>query len=475
MAFSFRGPRAIGVSLATVVASFLLLTATCDAQPILVDGSLDDWGDGSSARADANYVYLRLVFEDPLAMGGAGKPIKIHVDADGDAETGFGGAEVTITYSDPTQRENRRWAPRVRIFDQQGELITSPPASQVDLHAAPTWASDVYELRFTRTGHFRRALGEIGRGRVTVTFGDETVLDAEPLDFVQRASRVPPADVIVPAKPAGGLRVMAWNVLWGSPVSEPDAFARILEATKPDVVLIQEWDRGEATPADISRWFDTHAAWGREVADRDWDVSDGEAWGVAIATPHAIVATDNNDLFAPGTRWDFPVRLASAVIETPLGRVATGSLHLKCCGTLASEEDRRRIAEARAINAVMSDLASDHGASFMVLGGDFNANGTRDVLDLSAAELDTDGSSLAWAEAVVLGQSAAYTHGRPESDGPRSRLDFIGYPDAGLRAVNSFVLDTWRLSDASLRQAGLQRRDSQASDHLPVIVDLVPR
>jgi hypothetical protein len=36
------------------------------------------------------------------------------------------------------------------------------------------------------------------------------------------------------------------------------------------------------------------------------------------------------------------------------------------------------------------------------------------------------------------------------------------------------VLDTTRLSDASLIGAGLQRGDTAASDHNPIVVDIKP-
>jgi hypothetical protein len=49
------------------------------------------------------------------------------------------------------------------------------------------------------------------------------------------------------------------------------------------------------------------------------------------------------------------------------------------------------------------------------------------------------------------------------------------YSDANADAVTTVVLDTARLSDASLARLGLDRADSQASDHLPIIVDIRPR
>ena len=58
---------------------------------------------------------------------------------------------------------------------------------------------------------------------------------------------------------------------------------------------------------------------------------------------------------------------------------------------------------------------------------------------------------------------------------PPGRLDYIVYSDSTAEMRQSFVLDTAILSDAALDAAGLRRSDSLASDHLPVVLDIVPR
>ena len=52
------------------------------------------------------------------------------------------------------------------------------------------------------------------------------------------------------------------------------------------------------------------------------------------------------------------------------------------------------------------------------------------------------------------------------------RLDWILYSDATLEVVNAFVLNTDKLSARALADAGLESEDTQASDHLPVVVDV---
>lgn len=122
----------------------------------------------------------------------------------------------------------------------------------------------------------------------------------------------------------------------------------------------------------------------------------------------------------------------------------------------------------------MIDLAVLHDAEHVILGGDFNTSGTLAVLDVSAAGVDLDGSPLTYAEPIVTADEARYTFGRPGMNNVRTRLDWIAYSDSTLNAISAFVIDTARVDAPSLASMGLVSTDSAASDHLPVVVDLVP-
>jgi len=52
------------------------------------------------------------------------------------------------------------------------------------------------------------------------------------------------------------------------------------------------------------------------------------------------------------------------------------------------------------------------------------------------------------------------------------RLDWMLIDETKSKAVNAFVLDTRSLTDASLNLMKLQRDDSKASDHMPIVIDL---
>ncbi|MEL7483386.1 MAG: endonuclease/exonuclease/phosphatase family protein [Planctomycetota bacterium] len=452
-------------SLLTAFAASLLASAVL-AQPIVIDGNTADWPEGEIVRCEDGWLKVKLDLGRVLSMHALPEPISLSfvVDRAGD---GFD-PTVSVAFSPPPPADGeRRWGPYAVLATPDGFRDVS--VMDLDLHVAPTAASKSYEIR-VGVDELLEVTGLTAADSVSVRLdrfeGAPIVLG--PIELCDTAPDTRGADL--PARPANGVRAMAWNVLWSSPIESPDGFARIFEATRPDVVLFQEWDRGELSAEDVAGWMNEHAAW----TEGTWSVSKPDAWGVAVATHYPMVAEGPEQLLAPGTRWDFPVRLASAVIDLPIGRTVVGSLHLKCCGSLGTEEDDRRLVESLAVRDTMIDLAVLHDAEHVILGGDFNTSGTLAVLDVSAAGVDLDGSPLTYAEPIVTADEARYTFGRPGMNNVRTRLDWIAYSDSTLNAISAFVIDTARVDAPSLASMGLVSTDSAASDHLPVVVDLVP-
>lgn len=441
-------------SLLPVIAT--LLAAPSFAQPIVIDGVTDDWPEGELVRCEAGWLKARIDLGRVLSMHALPEPMQLSFVVDGDVAS-------SVVFSPPRVEGERRWGPRAVAGSRDISVM------DLDLHVAPTAAASSYEIR-VGVDELLAVAGVASADRVSVRIDGLGRSDTS-LGTVDICAVAPDTNAAeLPARPADGVRAIAWNVLWSSPIESPDGFARIFDATRPDVVLFQEWDRGELSAADVESWLNEHAAW----ADADWTVSKPDAWGVAVATHHPIVAEGPEQVLAPGTRWDFPVRLASAVIDLPVGRTVVGSLHLKCCGSLGSQEDDRRLVESVAVRDTLITLADLHNAEHVILGGDFNTSGTSAILDVSAAGVDLDGSPLTYAQPVVTGDEALYTFGRPGMNNVRTRLDWIAYSDSTLDSTAAFVIDTARVNASSLATMGLTAADSAASDHLPVVVDLVP-
>ncbi|MBA4028128.1 MAG: hypothetical protein C0475_03130 [Planctomyces sp.] len=473
--------------------------ASAMAQPtapgaIVPDGDHADWaGVGTTGiHADARYLYARARTGAVRSLGTSDQPLRFEFDLDGDPKTGAAvgglGVDLLVEFAPRVEGERRGRGPRIEGY--VGGQTRRLEWQEIGLYSGPTHASDSFELRLDRAllggaGLPGSAAGQL-RGRVTLLSNDgAAVASGGEIQSVPAPAAVSPSpsQATVPPKPQGAVRLVSYNVLWGSPHREPASFSRVLRALEPDIVLAQEWQlqaRGQEARGpqigepELEAWFGEHAP---ASADQTWTAETNDGLGVALITrlplsrrgPQRVITGDT-------TRWDFPVRLASGVIDSPIGPIVIGSVHLKASGSLGSEEDTRRLAEADKVNGVMRELAAGLRNPLIIVGGDFNMNGTTGVIDRVRRGLDGDGSDLEIARPLVLGEALAYTFvGQPDEGRPTAvRLDYFTYPGAQLRVAQAFVLDTSRLDAQALRSAGLQAGDSWGSDHLPVVIDLLP-
>lgn len=459
------------------------------SQTITIDGDVSEWPEDVAAVADAHWLYLRFKLDGPTrTLQGMDTPVAIWLDADGNPATGRTieepavrgglGADIEVIFS-PREVD----APRVgqgvmfRVHQPDGtaRVVTHDP---LGFHFAPTFASEWYEARISRSaaealGLNTQGLGSTGRiaGVVAMMNGqNELRAWADPFELTPPpAAPWQPQDARVPAKPQGAARVIAYNVEHSSPMKNPEPFARVIGALQPDVMLFQEWVEGDASA--IKAWLTAH------IDDSvDWHVLKGRAWGVAVASRYPL--TELTPMDAPNpVNAEQALRFIGALAQTPQGPLAVGSTHLKCCGTKDSREDRQRAAEATAIADMLAKaLAQTPGSAAwgVVVGGDLNLVGSRPPLEAIARAIDLDGSDLAVAAPMVLGDQAMYTWADAGNAFTPGRLDYLLYSDGVAEAVNTFVLDTSRLSEAALARLGLDATDTSASDHLPVVIDLRP-
>lgn len=459
------------------------------SQSITLDGDIGEWPDDVAVVADEHWLYFRMKLEgDTRTLQSMETPVAMWIDADGDPSTGRAiekprvegglGADIEIVFSprDPdAPRTGQGLMFRVHGPDGQSRVV---PHDALGFSFTPSHAAEWYEGRIARHAAEELGLAAPGlasRGRVAgvvamLDRAGEVAAWADPFE-VDAPSAQPRAgvDVRVPERPASGVRVLSWNVEHTSPAKNPEPFARLLAVLRPDAILLQEWTEGDAN--DIKAWLTAHVS--DEVA---WDVIKGPAWGVAIAAPHPL--TPITDPTTPNPmRPDRALRFLGAVVETPNGPVALGSTHLKCCGSKDSSEDRQRMAEAELIARMMDEALGAEPASGVwatVLGGDLNLVGSRPPLDAISVGLDGDGSALAVADAMVLGDAAMHTWYDAGNAFTPGRLDFMLYSDSTARAANAFVLDTTLLGEAALARLGVDADDSRASDHMPLVLDIVP-
>lgn len=463
-----------------------------DGERIVVDGRFDDWDVQDSVVADSKHVFVRFRTVDTRNLTIGDETVRVALDLDANDETGatrldLAGTDLLIEFAPKTEGGRRnpyRYQPRILAVGDDG-AVEELRAGDVGLHFQPGHASDRFELRFSRFAKFAERLVWAGPGTIEVRVradaksgGVQRVLVN---DSAKRAQTIPamPQDASSRghqswlAKDEGAIRVVSWNVLWGSPQDDEhrQKFSRIFKALKPDVILLQEWDQSRYSEVELAAWFrdhvDSSVQWSTMVTG-----TQGYGQGTAVATWHPVVAKAPPYLPVESGRWNFAMRLAAAAIDTPVGRVLAGSVHLKASGALNTPEDERRMAEAVSANALMRGMAAGVQPDLIVLGGDLNMNGTTEVERLLFRDLDLDRSSLARARPTQLGDpELVYTFGRSDS---KARLDYLGYSEVSAEATKSFVFDTTLMSEIELDHLGVQKMDAHGSDHLPVVLDLRP-
>ncbi len=453
---------------------------------VVLDGQVTDWPSDRAAMADQNYLYFRISLPEEVSLQASPEPVILLVDVDGNGGTGMRlasprdagglGFDLSVQFSPA----DGRGGVAAEALGADG-VRTPVPSADLGIEFGPTHSAAAYEVRLARHAggtapeSLATALKQPGPAATMTLLLDsagETVGWSDPETFNKpAASATPPlTDAAAPAKPEGAIRIMSWNVKRGSPMSNAGPFSRVFQVLNPDVILVQEWDNTEA--ADLQAWFTAVVS-----GERTWSARTAEGQGVAIIAPHPISGVGPARLVVddPAGETGQPVRWVAGVVQTPVGDVAASSVHLKCCGGMGGAEDQRRMAEAQVINAAMLEAFGESTATIRLIGGDVNLVGSRQPLDVLRGNLDIDGSLLEPVEALVLGDTSVATWADPTSPFTPGRLDYAVVGDAGLEIVHAFVLDTARLSDAALARMGLDRTDTRASDHRPLVIDVRPR
>lgn len=448
--------------------------------PVVLDGDVGEWSPGVVASGDAGWIYLRFRVEGAhQTLQASDETLAILLDTDADAATGRRldspapastlGTDLRVELSSPDRATG---APGVGVRVIRGDTGAEAPHASTGFSFAPTYASDWYEARLSRAGLAGMGIPSSSaiRGLLVLSDASGALLGwSDPFEAAlpPAAPARPLADIDLPAKPASAIRVVSWNVLRGTPMTNPGPFARVLRVLDPDVVLVQEWT---AEPADVERWFNAALP----LPDGEaWEVRATMGWGVAVVSRHPIEPLGHDELRIDGS--DAPVRMAGALVQTPLGVAAVASVHLKCCGSSGSEEDQVRLRESGEINRSLREALSIEPVRVRLAAGDMNLVGSRPPLDALASGLDSDGSDLTPADARVLGDASYSTWRDDASPFTPGRLDWALVGDDGASVVRAFVLDTGALADSALARAGLDRGDTEASDHKPLVVDLRPR
>jgi len=489
---------------------------------IVIDGQFDDWegleswpwvgsgmtpsedgvDDGEksvSVTHDDQWVYLRVGLGTVMNAQGLDDTLSISFDADGNPLTGvveanrdgesagLAGVDFVLEFSPYDVKSKRTRGVGAYTLEQGFGRSTVNPYD-LDVSFLPTHADNEIEIRLRRgveipgtnvksfagdSFSFLCQRTEVAGNVSEYTEGIQVAIGdgdsdggTEITDLTQHE-----ADRVLTGggwmrKPAGGVRVMSWNIELGHMFTEPGSFARVFNAVRPDVICFQEMGRDRQT-RDLQRWLEKEVPVGE-----GWDIRMRNGGDVAVATRLASVRTGPNEMPAiEGGKY--PVRAALLLIGYGGKRIAVSSVHLKCCGRAGERSDQKRIAEATVIrDALTGSVQEDHAVGMLIM-GDFNLVGSRTPLDNLMTGADMDGGDLRDISPLRLYDTTSTTWRDRDQPYLPGRLDFALVSDSTVRVMDSFVFDSSLLTDGELKASGVLRGDCrEASDHLPIVVDL---
>ncbi len=244
-----------------------------------------------------------------------------------------------------------------------------------------------------------------------------------------------------PARPAspsavgtGTIRLMTYNIHQGlnlHSLPAPEAIAREIEAAAPDLVALQEVNRGWTISgnSDLVTWLeqrlpDYHLVYGPMV---------GDLWGTAILSRFPIKAS-GSERYEPGLF--FTIGFTWAVVALPGCNTLVLNTHLSTGPDLGGERA-----------AQMSQLLTYwNGRPCTIIMGDANAEPSSEAIRRLTRAGFTD-----W-----LGRTAGPRAGTWPSDKAVESIDYVA-------------------TTAEFQAVAARTNPSAASDHRPIIVELVLR
>ena len=439
-------------------AAVVITAGTAVAQPVAMDGLLDEWATVPLAATDATGDASGPLDVTGLRVRSAGTTLWLQFDL----------ANVTGLQAgapgEATLRVRIRTGTREVLIDTRGRAAfidgstTATPWATLDFVAQPTVASSRFEMRVDLA-----AIGATAGAMCQVSLEGADSLANTVMHQLGPAEPAPaPRPLTRPAN--GALRVVSLNTLvtgLTNPTRRP-ALLRLIDSVEADVYCFQE------------EYNSTREQIVTALAQAD-PRENGLPWNV-IKTGELVLASQRTLVAVP-----FSARYQGAVVRAdpsiPGSRdILVINNHMSCCGYPGDPSDAARITQSTDAAAVFMQFRagtlSGELAPFAqvpaIVVGDWNLVGTSTPTDI-------------WAGAPGLRRQLTphLTRGDAWTWRSNSGLDFwpgaldIVMVDISRTLVlNAFALDTVRLDAATLSGAGLLATDSSASDHLLIVTDL---
>ncbi|MDR9447139.1 MAG: endonuclease/exonuclease/phosphatase family protein [Balneolaceae bacterium] len=472
-------------------ASALFLPIMASAQTIQLDELYEDWAqidplfDQDRSRSglktlkltnDDRYLYLYMEFAEELILQDGHDYVWL-IDADANAQTGRPwssggntlGAELMVASGD---REITAY------LSNATEEVSSYDMGMVN---APTVSSREFEVVVDRRVILEDTPWLDGSNiRVGIAEGATLREETGVLSYTMSDQVYEPAPFSFDKEDASDMRVVSYNVYRDNPFDAlvNPRFGRLFKALDPDIVGVQEvYDHSSAQLATLfEQWLPSTG--GEAWYHSGHNAGDGDTH---LVSRYPVVASDQIDKESTVYMVDIDGQLSMVI-----------SSHPPCCN---NDEDRR-VAFNNMMQFIDRAKNGEGPAAFhleegtpIIITGDMNlvrdADQQRTLLHGEYTDPsygpdmtpDWDGSSFEDSKPANPFMPTSFTWYSPRSSFGAGRLDYIVYSGSVLTQKNAFTLHTPSFPDEAFAPGGvaegLEKRDTQeASDHLPVVVDL---
>ena len=427
-----------------------------DQGTLVMDGFLDDWaafeplfidaqGDAGPSGIDFTAIYAAHTDTHLLLRVDLGKTVNLQSEPALYMVLQLGDTEIRYDFGARRGRLN-------------GDSVRQ---DEIGLISLPTVTSDIFEISVPYEGRPDPAgilfFDPSDDGDVATPDGDLV-----PYGWQNYVSSAAARSL---DRPEGALRIVSWNVLQDNIFDKNlgPHFERVLQALEPDVILIQEiYIYSEKTALNrVNEWL-------------------GGEW---YAKQQGDLITISRYPFIEDWRegnHNLRARIFPTMIDVDGTPLVIFNAHLSCC-----DRDQDRQDEVDSFIGFLREVGLPEGTPFF-LGGDLNLVGdaqqlatllTGNIIDEEkfGADFNPDWDGTALADLVPghTHTNFSYTWKDDESSFAPGRLDFMIYTDSVLN-VRGFVVDTTELPGNVLDAYGLLAEDTRAaSDHLPIVADVV--
>ena len=454
---------------------------------IKIDGFFDDWStnlntyvdDSTDSQGvelldfsvcnDDHYLYIKIRCGSEIDLTEQfynAAEVFINIDADNNSSTGYFtnniGSEYGINFFD-----------KFIFDDSDSNVVDTLSLYDLDVIPLPTYSSDEFEIAINRS-RFSDTICISIREKLGNDFMPD---NGSIFTYIFNNGSTPISSSVSFSKnDPQNLRLMTYNVLSNGLINNNrvDEHRRIFGSVNADIITYQEC--GNTNYNDVLGFLNT----------------------IPIYYPYIYPDLSSGNLtiskYPSLQSWQVADKIDAELIDLPDSIYSTDILilngHPPCCNNNQGRQENfdaliQFIHDAKTIGGAI-DLPFNTPISFS---GDMNLVGYSEqyytILNGTISDTMTfgNGGFPDWDNTPLKDQVCyfnekhiAYTWDKwnpAPGDFPPGRLDFVFFTNSVMSVDKSFVISTEHMSPALLSQNNLFFNDSDASDHLPLVVDFV--